>query len=610
MENFERGRPAFGLNAQFDDSVRRRLFPLARRAIERLLLLPQLDEFYAEVAQRNQELDFMERILEALNVSYQLGKDDLARIPTKGSVIVVANHPFGIIDGVILASILRSVRSDYKILANVSLNRVTELCDTLIPVDPYGRQESIKANSRSIRKAVDWVRSGGALGVFPAGEVAHIHLRKREVTDPARHPSVARIIRRTGAPALPLYFEGSNGPLFHVAGMVHPRLRTVMLPHELLNKRDTAVKVGIGRLVPFSKLAAFETDGGMIECLRQRTYLLGNRRSGACYNEPPSGSTRKRKEQQPITPELPPALLAEEVFALPTEQRLVVSGSYAVVHADARQIPNVLREIGRLREITFREASEGTGKATDLDEFDAHYVHLFLWNRETSTLVGAYRIGKTDEILRRVGSRGLYTTSLFNYNSDLLERIGPALELGRSFVRREYQKLVAPLFLLWRGIVQYVLRNPRYKVLFGPVSIDSEYHPVARKLIVECLTGHRYTHELAALVRAKTPFRAKAIKGRGFRPGSALVADIEDVSELISDIDKHRRGIPVLLRQYLKLGGKVLGFNIDPGFSDALDGLILVDLTQTDGRLLGKLMGEEGKKRFLEFHRNQLLLAS
>lgn len=445
MKPFEHGRPTFELGLPFQYPAHGRVFGPLKRLLERLLLR-KLDEFYAEVAQRDDARHFIDRVLETLNSSYELAKGDLEQVPATGGLVVLANHPFGMLDGVILASILRSVRPDFKILANTSLNRITELCDTLIHVDPYGKSESIKANSRSIREAIAWLRSGGALGVFPAGEVAHIDLLKREVTDPEWLASVARIIRKSEAPALPIFLNGLNGPLFQLAGLIHPRLRTVMLPHELLNKRDTRTEVRIGSLIPFEGLAAFETDEGMIDYLRRRTYLLGSRQSRR--RDQRLGVSGKNDE--PIAAAVPAAMLAREIRTLPPEQTLVVSGSCHVFHAQAAQIPNILQEIGRLRETTFRAANEGTGKATELDEFDLQYVHLLLWNQDTSEIIGAYRLGRTDEILNRFGRPGLYTSTLFKYGAVLLAEINPALELGRSFVRPEYQKTFPPLFLLWK----------------------------------------------------------------------------------------------------------------------------------------------------------------
>src|SRR5262249_17967157 len=332
-----------------------------------------------------------------------------------------------------------------------------------------------------------------------AGEVSHVNLRKREVTDPAWHTAVARIIRMTEAPALPVFFSGSNGLLFQLAGLVHPSLRTAMLPRELLNKRGTQIEARIGRLVPTEKLVAFETDDALIDYLRRRTYLLSNRPSGTIADENKRATRSKPKHHQ-IIAALPADKLVKELLTLRDDQTLISTRCYAVFHAHALQIPNILLEIGRLREISFGEVNEGTGKAMDLDEFDKHYVHLFLWNHETSEIVGAYRLGHADELVNRFGKQALYTSTLFDCETDFIERITPALELGRSFVRPEYQKSFPPLFLLWKGIAQYVLKHPRYKTLFGPVSIGNDYHPIARQLIVECLADRRYAHELAHLV--------------------------------------------------------------------------------------------------------------
>jgi len=609
MKSVEHIEPIFELASPFGDPLLRRLSSPVGRALKKFLLLGEIDRFYAEVARGDGEVHFIDRVLEALDVSYELGDDDLARAPREGPLVVVANHPFGMIDGVILTSILLSVRPDFKLLANFSLNRINELCDTLIPVDPYGRSDSIRANRRPIREAIAWLKNGGALGVFPAGEVSHIDFQTRQVTDPEWNASIARMIRKTRASALPVFLDGSNGLLFQLAGLVHSRSRTALLPREFLNKRGKKVEVKLGSVLPFGRLEGFDNDEMMIDYLRRRTYLLANRRS-PYDRERTSPFDRRKKEAEPIVTGPPAEVVADEINALPPEQELVASHPYAVIYADADQIPNTIGEIGRLREISFRKANEGTGKQIDLDEFDSHYVHLFLWNAERSEVVGAYRIGKVDEILIRFGKRGLYTHTLFDYAADFLDRINPALELGRSFVRPDHQKTFTPLFLLWKGIALYVAHHPQYKTLFGPVSISNDYQPIARRFIIDCLGQADYRHEIADLVTARTPFRNKTVKDSAFRIGAPLLADIEEVSELISDIETDRKGIPVLLKQYLKLGGKLLGFNVDQSFSDVLDGLILVDLTRTDDRLLTRLMGEESAARFLGFHGRRYLLAS
>jgi putative hemolysin len=290
-------------------------------------------------------------------------------------------------------------------------------------------------------------------------------------------------------------------------------------------------------------------------------------------------------------------LIAAEVVKLDPGRTLVDAGEFSVLQARAAEIPNALHEIGRLREITFRACGEGTGKSIDLDLFDDHYWHLFVWNKTTREIVGAYRFGASGEILPRAGVKGFYTATLFHWKRDFLARIGPALELGRSFVRCEYQRNFAPLLLLWKGIGQFLVRNPQYKVLFGPVSISNEYTTASRQLIVLFLSTFRQSSDLAPLVRPRRPFRRRPSKLARELVG-ATVADIEELSALIADVEMDRKGVPILLKQYLKLGGELVTFNVDPKFANALDGLIVVDLRKTDVRLLERYMGKEGAAAF------------
>ena len=316
----------------------------------------------------------------------------------------------------------------------------------------------------------------------------------------------------------------------------------------------------------------------------------------------PTGLPGVRAEQsdpEPIAPPVPPSLLRAEIEALPAEQRLVQSGQYRVQYAQARQIPWCLQEIGRLRELTFRQAGEGTGKASDIDLFDAYYLHLFLWDGEANAIVGAYRMGLADEILARYGKRGLYTQSLFRYGLRLLETLNPAIELGRSFVRSEYQKSFSALLLLWRGIGQFIVRAPQYAVLFGPVSISNSYAPVSRQLMVEYLRANRIEAKLARHVKPRRPFRAERPK---VSSEVADLRDVEDLSRVIAQIEHDNKGIPILLKQYLKLGGRLLGFSSDDQFSDSLDGLIVVDLRASKPRVLARYLGEAGAATFFAHH--------
>ena len=314
---------------------------------------------------------------------------------------------------------------------------------------------------------------------------------------------------------------------------------------------------------------------------------------------PPFARAQPRQDSAGVVPAIPPSLLKAEVEALPPEQTLAACGQLTVHSARAGQIPWCLQEIGRLRELTFRAAGEGTGKPADIDLFDTYYLHLFVWDAKSEAIVGGYRMGLADEILARYGRRGLYTQSLFKCGSPVLRTLNPAIELGRSFVRAEYQRNFAPLLLLWRGIGRFVARSPRYAVLFGPVSISASYGPLSRRLIVDYLRANSVEAELARHVKPRRPFRT----GKSDDAGSSALGDIEELSRAIERIEPDRKGVPILLKHYLKLGGRVLGFNTDDQFGDALDGLIMVDLRASDPRLLVRYMGEEGAAAFLACHR-------
>jgi putative hemolysin len=270
--------------------------------------------------------------------------------------------------------------------------------------------------------------------------------------------------------------------------------------------------------------------------------------------------------------------------------------------AQATEIPHLLQEIGRLREVTFREVGEGTGKRTDLDRFDRNYCHLLLWNKSKEELVGAYRAGNTAEIIAKHGVEGLYTSTLFRYDRRLFEKMGPALELGRSFIRPEYQRQYAPLLLLWKGIARYITVRPETPVLFGAVSISNTYNHASRELIYSFFESRRQGDELADFVQPRSPFRPARLGRWDCRAVSHILRDLEELSEPIADVELDGKGLPILLKQYAKIGGKLLGFNVDRKFSDVLDGLVVVDLRQTEASVLERYMGKEAAGAFRKLH--------
>ena len=538
---------------------------------------------------------FFSEALAHCNISYDCAEEDIQRTPAEGPVLVVANHPFGLVEAVILGAILSRVRGDVKFLANSLLAAVPQLRQVILPVDLSGGSAAARANLKPVREAVAWLQAGHVLVVFPAGEVASIQFPRLGITDPQWNDSVARLVQRTSATVVPVFFHGKNGPGFHIAGVIHPQLRMLLLPREFLNKQGKQIRVSIGSPIRPGRLLNSDVRRDPTDYLRRRTFLLGSRSS--LETRPSCGA-----QPAPIATGIEPLLLQQEIAKLPMEQRLTCHGGYMVYEAAADQIPNLLREVGRLREITFRHAGEGTGAAADLDEFDRHYRHLILWNQETAEVVGGYRLARTDQVLADMGPRGLYTSTLFRLSPSFHTSVHPALELGRSFVRPEYQKSYQPLLLLWKGISRYLVSRPQYRYLFGPVSISREYSSSSRALMVSFLKARVGDHALACLVHPRHRFRVRPIRDLHSRNLASLLADVDELSEVIADLEPDHKGVPVLLRHYLNLGGRILDFSVDPNFSGVLDGLILVDLKATNPRVLERYMGKPGAEEFLRYH--------
>ncbi len=560
-------------------------------AFERILALDRLYALYDSARRAGCSRSLYDHLLELLGVRAEASPRDLERIPRTGPVVAVSNHPFGLLEGPILGSLLPSVRPDVRILANSLLGAMPEIARHCILVNPFGGPAAARANLRAVREAIAWLDAGHMLVVFPAGEVAHVDPRTWSVADPPWNPAAARLLERTGATAVPFYFSGANSALFQLLGLAHPRVRTALLPHEFLNKRHSAVELRIGHAIPPARQREFPTPESLTGALRERVYLLA-RRDGP---RPRLTVRWRAKPLPPVAPPADPAALAGDIAALPPDRCLAAHGDLAVYLGLSRELPAVLAEIGRLREISFREAGEGSGLARDLDAFDDYYEHLFVWNCATREIAGAYRAGATPPILAARGVRGLYTASVFSYGRPFLDRLGPALELGRSFIRPEYRRSYAPLLLLWKGIGRLVASRPEARTLFGPVSISNDYQPASRRLMVDYLEASALAPELTRLVRPRHRFRPARIP-------AARPAGLEDLSACIADLEPDGKGVPVLLRQYLGLGARVVAFNVDRKFSNALDGLVVVDLTRTRPVTLERYMGRDAAREFLAFH--------
>jgi len=559
---------------------------------ECLLGLSQLDTYYRQRQHDMSSQDFLRYTLNKLGVDYSIASGNISNIPDEGPSIVVANHPFGAIEGVMLAELLLKQRNDVKVLANEYLHRINEISDLFIGVDVFDNSSSIASNAHGIKQAIKHLQTGGILLVFPAGEVSSLQLKQAKITDKHWNRIIAMMVRKTQASTTPIYIEGKNSKLFHIMGIVHPRLRTLLLVREMLNKRQQKIKLHIGQNISYSELSSLSSDEAITCYLRMNTYLLAGQvsnRYGIEKNTPTS--------MQTIALPANKQFLKNDIDNLPADCLLLSKNMLSVYCASAELLPNILPELGRLREITFRQVAEGTGHARDIDEYDKNYLQMFIWNHDKNEIVGAYRLGLVDQLVKKSGVKALYSHSLFQYDIAFIQSLGGSIEMGRSFICPEYQRSINNLFLLWKGIATFVSRNPQYTNLFGPVSISSDYSDLSRGLMAGFLQLHHYDKQRAEMVRARNPHKNSQA---AFWSKNMLknISDNQLISKLIYRMEGDK-GLPVLLRQYIGLNGKLVSFNVDKDFNNALDGMIIVDFLKIPEKSLAKYMGKEEANRYL-----------
>jgi putative hemolysin len=517
---------------------------------------------------------FSEACLRELGVAASVAATELERLPAEGPVVLVCNHPTGGLDGLVLLALLRRRRADVKLLANALLGQVTPLREGLIYVDPFGGENARSANRQGMINALRHVRRGGVLGLFPAGEVSVLDAKNRRVVDPVWTQHAVTIARRAGAPIVCCHLHcggrvvSGNSPLFHAAGLLNARLRTALLPREMFNKVRKPIRLRVGEPVrPMGDDATATAE------VRGRSMLLGCR-----WQPVPARAGPLR----PLAGRQSASVLRREIDQL--GEPLATSGDYHVLAATAKASPGLMLELGRLREEAFRQVGEGTGQPRDVDVFDAHYTQLVLWDGVRGEIAGGYRvaIGKTP--------RRLYVPTLFELSAGFFG--GQAMaELGRSFISPGHQKRHGALVTLWRGIGRWLTRGGGCRHLFGPVSISAAFRPASRALIATWLLNERRRDERAAHVRPRTPANlAKWAVPEVLRLAN-WVNDVRELDRLVSEIEPDGRGVPVLLRQYLRLGARPVAVNLDKTFGGCLDVLCVFDLAGDNGRALRRYLG-------------------
>lgn len=536
--------------------------------------LKRLEKIYGTIAHLS-DLEFTEAVFRAMEIDVEVPDEDMQHVPSSGGVVFVANHPYGAIDGLALVKVLGPRRPDLKVMANFLLRQLEPLRERFIGVNPF-EQAASRSSFQGMRQALEHVSAGNALGIFPSGEVSSFRTDVRAVADPRWKTPAIKILQRAEVPVVPVWFDGANSLVFQMLGMIHPNLRTLVLPNEMLRMRGRTVRMRIGKPIAAKDLAAFGNADQLARFLRAKTYALG---SGLQVKREFFNPLRFPSKPKEIMEAVPTGSLAQEIAAI-EELRINQQAEFDLYLAPSHRIPQTLREIGRLREITFRAVGEGTNKPVDLDEFDLYYDHLFLWDRAQQRLVGAYRIGDGRKIMARYGKRGFYTSTLFRMDRPMERVLRRSFELGRSFIAQEYQRQRLPLFMLWRGLLLHIIANPEQHYLIGPVSISGTYSRFSRTLIMEFVRLHHYDEELARHIHPRHRFRIKPDKADSEALVQASMADLKKMDRLIAEVDPHETAMPVLLKKYLLLNARIIGFNRDPRFNDALDGLMVLDLNK------------------------------
>lgn len=551
--------------------------------ILKTLKLNQINQLYASNYSES-GIDFIERILSDLNIKLEISEEEIKHIPLQGPFISVSNHPFGAIDGLILILLISKKRPDFKAMANFLLEMVDPLKDYIIPVNPFETKKLVKNNLEGVRQSMRYLKSGHPVGIFPAGEVSSLQ-NFNQVTDKPWNHSVVKFIKKSKVPVLPIYFHGQNSIAFHILGLINPNFRTAKLGSELLNKKNKTITVRIGNIIDLKQQNTFATTEDFGKYLRAKTYALGTKldvNTFYKYNRP------YLKLQKKLIPQINKALLKADLTQLPANNLLFTWGDYKVYHTTTAQIPNVINEIGRLREKTFRSVEEGTGKPLDVDAYDLYYDQLFIWDGKCEKIVGGYRIGMGQKIMENFGKRGFYLNTLFKFNKKLAPVLNQSIELGRSFVTEDYQKKAFPLFCLWKGILQVLLSKPEYRYLIGPVTISSAYSKLSKNLIIDFIQNNHYNHQVSQLVKPRKKHKVK-YKNEEYNLLMHSYSSINILDKIIEDIEIGKFKVPILFKKYLQQNAQIIGFNRDPKFNDALDGLMMLDVSHIPAKTLRSL---------------------
>ncbi len=556
----------------------------------KVLKISTLNKIY----DRNKHLKdvaFLNAILDEFQIKFEIPEEDFKRLPKDGAYITISNHPLGGIDGILLLKLMLEKEPNFKIIANFLLHRIEPMKKYIMPVNPFENHKDAKSSVIGIKETLRHLSDGKPLGIFPAGEVSTYKDGKIVVDKPWEEGAI-KVIRKAQVPVVPIYFHAKNSRLFYFLSKIDDTLRTAKLPSELLTQKDRIIKVRVGKPISVAEQNEHQSIEDYSEFLRRKTYMLAN-----SFNEEnkiltvPNLKTPKNPKKI-VTPANQEKMISEVEELRKTDSRFFQSKNYEVFFTEAKKIPNILHEIGRLREITFREVGEGTNESIDLDKYDTYYHHMFLWDEETKQVAGAYRMGLGSEIFPKYGMEGFYLNDLFRFESELYDMMKSSIEMGRAFIVKEYQQKPMPLFLLWRGIIHTTLRYPEHKFLLGGVSISNQFTDFSKSLMIEFMKSNYYDPYIAQYVHPKKEFKVKLKDADKDFIFDEAEADLNKFDKIIDELEPGNLRLPVLIKKYIKQNARLVAFNVDPHFNNAIDGLMYIRIADIPQSTMKPVMEE------------------
>ncbi len=373
---------------------------------------------------------------------------------------------------------------------------------------------------------------------------------------------------------------------------INPTLRTAKLPSEFLTQKDRIIKVRVGKPISVNEQNEYKTIEEYSEFLRKKTYMLANpfEKESKLLTAP--NLKLPKSPKQIVTAASKDNMIHEVELLRGSDCRLLQSKNYEVFFTEANKIPNILYEIGRLREITFREVGEGTNESIDLDNFDQYYHHMFLWDEDTKKIAGAYRMGLGSKIFPKHGIEGFYLNDLFRFEPELYDMMRKSIEMGRAFITKEYQQKPMPLFLLWKGIIHTTLRYPEHKFLLGGVSISNQFSDFSKSLMIEFMKSNYYDPYIAQYVHPKKEYKVKLKDGDKDFIFDEAESDLNKFDKIIDELEPGSLRLPVLIKKYIKQNARVVAFNVDPLFNNAIDGLMYIRISDIPESTMKPVMEE------------------